>query len=217
MTSIGKCSGPSTMFSTLVISMAQRSGPNAAVIACHFPTDRPSAGSSLWFCSVPEKGLTVRRLAAGAKEIRTHGPTPNASVPRAPHGSRHCSRFRSRALLRSASVLRSSPPRHRQWRCLFPFPSSRGRTQSEWVAVCGAARRPLRAGATAQRWVPMKLLHGIAVGRQPGPKTARCSAASSVGFRCPRRLPQESYRRLEVTPRPIRSPADIKWTVAECS
>src|SRR5689334_21210640 len=54
-------------------------------------------------------------LSAGAKEIRTHGPTPNASVPRAPHGSRHCSRFRSRALLRSASVLRSSPPRHRQW------------------------------------------------------------------------------------------------------
>jgi hypothetical protein len=25
---------------------------------------------------------------AGAKEIRTHGPTPNASVPRAPHGDR---------------------------------------------------------------------------------------------------------------------------------
>jgi hypothetical protein len=31
---------------------------------------------------------------------------------------RHCSRFRGRALLRSATVLRSSPPRHRQWRCL---------------------------------------------------------------------------------------------------
>jgi hypothetical protein len=30
-------------------------------------------------------------LRAGAKEIRTHGPTPNASVPRALHGSRHCS------------------------------------------------------------------------------------------------------------------------------
>ena len=52
-----------------------------------------------------------RTLSPGAKEIRTHGPTLKASVPRAPHGSRHCSRFRSRALLRSASVLRSSPPR----------------------------------------------------------------------------------------------------------
>jgi hypothetical protein len=28
------------------------------------------------------EGPRVCRLAAGAKEIRTHGPTPNASVPR---------------------------------------------------------------------------------------------------------------------------------------
>jgi hypothetical protein len=176
MTSIGKCSGPSTMFSTLVISMAQRSGPNAAVIACHFPTDRPSAGSSLWFCSVPEKGLTVRRLAAGAKEIRTHGPTPNASVPRAPHGSRNCSRFRSRALLRGLGGCESKPEvsllgpppsgilrlstspmyisaREPPWFSLSSSaprttPLSRAGARFEQVVACGAARQLPPAGGS---------------------------------------------------------------------
>src|SRR5205823_1929926 len=37
------------------------------------------------------EGPMVCRLSAGAKEIRTHGPTTNASVPRALHWSRHCS------------------------------------------------------------------------------------------------------------------------------
>ena len=50
------------------------------------------------------------------------------------------------------------------------IPSSRGRTRSEWVAVCGAARRLLRTGGTAQRCGCDELLHGIAVGRQPGSK-----------------------------------------------
>ena len=39
----------------------------------------------------PEQWSQVRTgLFAGGKQIRTQGPTPNASVPRAPHGSRHC-------------------------------------------------------------------------------------------------------------------------------
>jgi hypothetical protein len=52
-------------------------------------------------------GPRVCGLAGGAKEIRTLRPTLNASVPRAAHvGPAHRSRFRSRALLRSATVLR---------------------------------------------------------------------------------------------------------------
>jgi len=42
----------------------------------------------------------VRRLTAGAKEIRTLRPTLNASVPRCATWVRYRSRFRSRALLR---------------------------------------------------------------------------------------------------------------------
>jgi hypothetical protein len=34
---MGKCSGPNTWFSILVISIAQRLGPNATVIFSHIP------------------------------------------------------------------------------------------------------------------------------------------------------------------------------------
>jgi hypothetical protein len=34
----------------------------------------------------PAAGPRVCRLSTGAREIRTHGPTPNASLLRAPHG-----------------------------------------------------------------------------------------------------------------------------------
>jgi hypothetical protein len=56
-----------------------------------------------------ERNQVPTRLSAGAKEIRTLGPTLNASVPRGhPIGPAHRARFRSRAFLRSVIVLRVS-------------------------------------------------------------------------------------------------------------
>jgi hypothetical protein len=44
--------------------------------------------AALWVTRISRAGPKVCGLAAGAKEIRTHGPTPNASVPRAPYSRR---------------------------------------------------------------------------------------------------------------------------------